>query len=396
MQEKIFSVTALGNIIKKIFDFEELLQGIKVTGEISGYYVVRGIAYFSIKDETAVLPCVLFGAELFRSFKDGDQVVLTGSPKFYVKGGKLSFNASNITLAGSGDLFKQFLIVKEKLEKEGLFNVDIKKKITPPYKRIGVVSSPTGAVIQDIINVVTRRDIQSDIVLYPVKVQGTKAELEIAKGINFFSNYNVDVVIVARGGGSLEDLNPFNTEVVARAIFACEKPVVSAVGHETDFTICDFASDLRAPTPSAAAELTTINRNEQRNHFFNQIERFNNVLDKLTERKKQNFNFVANKMENIFNKNVTKKQTIVFNQVQSFKRAVSSFLENKSFALSMASNSLERVDQKAILSRGFAKIRFGDKNISSVDGMEIGNNVKIDFIDGSLDTTVNNIERRKV
>lgn len=394
--DKVYSVSALGNIIKQIFDFESMLQGIKLTGEVSGYNIVRGIAYFSVKDENAVMPCVLFGADKYGMFKDGDLVVLTGSPKFYVKGGKLSFNASHIELFGLGNLFQQFLLIKEKLEKEGLFDQAHKKPIKPPYQRIGVVTSATGAVIQDIINVTLRRDSSIDIVLYPVRVQGENAEDEIAKGIQFFSNYNVDVVVVARGGGSLEDLRPFNTELVARAVHACTKPIISAVGHETDFTICDFASDLRAPTPSAAAELATVHKNEQKQRFDNLLQRLISAERKILTAKHQTFVYITEKMEHAFTKAVSKKENNLKHALLAMQSAAASYYEGKAFALSMASNSLEKINPTAVLARGFAKVNKLGKTITTINDVIVSDELTIELIDGTVYSTATQTKRRTV
>ena len=255
MGESYFSVAQVNNYIKDIFEAEVMLQNIFVYGEVSSFNVSNGIAYFNIKDESGLLPCVLFNASNFEHPKIGDLVLVRGGMNYWAKGGRLSFNAYSIMPYGKGMLYEKFLQLKAKLENLGYFAQERKKPIPARVRRIGVVSSPTGAVIRDIIDVTTRRNDTIDVVLYPVKVQGVGAENEIATGINFFSNYDVDVVIVARGGGSMEDLEPFNTEIVANATFNCKKPIVSAVGHETDFTIIDFVSDLRAPTPSAGAEL---------------------------------------------------------------------------------------------------------------------------------------------
>ena len=265
MERKPISVSVLANYIKQIFDAEVLLNNIEVIGEISSYGLSGGNAFFVIKDENAILNCVLFGADGFPKFKVGDKVIVRGTPKYYVKGGKLNFNATDIKLFGDGDIFKRFLELKAKLEKEGLFDAMHKKPVPRRINRIGVITSETGAVIHDIINVVSRRNANQDIVLFPIKVQGIGADIEIAKAINFFSNYDkIDAIIVGRGGGSDEDLMNFNSEIVARAIYDCKKFVVSAVGHETDWTICDMVADLRAPTPSAAAELLTKDGTERK------------------------------------------------------------------------------------------------------------------------------------
>ncbi|MFQ6773404.1 MAG: exodeoxyribonuclease VII large subunit, partial [Clostridia bacterium] len=256
--EHTFSVKEISNYIKQVIDAEAVWNNILVMGEVSSYNVTRGIAYFNIKDEDSLLSCVLFNAEKYGPVKIGDKVLLRGSVKYYVKGGRLSFNAISLQQYGQGELYQKFLQLKEKLTNEGLFDESHKKPLPQDIKRVGVVTSRTGAVIRDIINVSTRRNPMIDIVLYNAQVQGVCAVEQIIDGIKFFDQYDpVDVIVVARGGGSIEDLQPFNEEAVARAVYECNKPLVSAVGHETDFTIIDFVADLRAPTPSAAAELVT-------------------------------------------------------------------------------------------------------------------------------------------
>ena len=205
MEQKPLTVTQISNYFKQIFDAEELLFNVRVVGEISGLSIVRGVAYFALKDENAMMSCVCFDVSNF-TYQNGDKVVLTGTPRYYVKGGKLNFNVQKAEKYGLGDLYQQFLKLKETLEKSGYFDESHKIPMPKTIKRIGVVTSKEGAVIQDIINVRSRRNPYIDIVLYPVKVQGKDAEKEIAKGIRFFDNYNVDVIVVARGGGSLEDV----------------------------------------------------------------------------------------------------------------------------------------------------------------------------------------------
>ena len=258
MQNRVISVSVFSNYIKNILDAETLLYNINIVGEISNWSQSGENVFFTLKDSTSILNCVLFGNSNYKKYNTGDKVIVTGSPKYYVKGGKLNFNCSHIELFGEGEIRKRFLELKNRLQAEGLFDAVHKKSMPKDIKRLGVVTSETGAVIHDIINVTKRRNSAQDIVLFPIKVQGIGADIEIAKAINFFSNYEkVDAIIVGRGGGSEEDLENFNSETVARAIYNCNKFVVSAVGHETDYTICDLVADLRAPTPSAAAELLT-------------------------------------------------------------------------------------------------------------------------------------------
>ena len=253
---KIFTVRELNKIIKDLIDNEIVLEDITVSGELSSFSITRNIAYFTLKDSDNLLNCVMFGAKT--EFSVGDMVQISGNVKYYPKGGRLTFNAYKIELSGQGELYKQFIELKEKLQKEGLF--DEKNKIPIPrfISSIGVVTSATGAVLQDIKNVTRRRNPNLDIYVYDASVQGKFAVSDVIEGITYFDNLSdVDVIIVARGGGSLEDLMPFNNEELARVAFICNKPLISAVGHETDFSILDFVADLRAPTPSAAAELVT-------------------------------------------------------------------------------------------------------------------------------------------
>ena len=247
------NITQLNTIIKRIIDAEEFLQTISVYGEVSNYKVSAGNAYFDIKEQGAQLSCIKFGAS--EDVHNGDLVLLTGRLNYYVKTGKLSFIANKIEPYGLGELYKQFLMLKEKLAAEGLFDERVKKELPRYANKVGVVTSETGAVIRDIVHVAKKKNPYTDIVVYPSRVQGDGAEKEIIAGLKYFENSDVDVVIIARGGGSFEDLAPFNTEALARAIFACKKPIISAVGHETDFSISDFAADMRAPTPSVAGEL---------------------------------------------------------------------------------------------------------------------------------------------
>ena len=253
MKTLTLTILQFNTFVKNILDAEEFLSNVSVVGEVTNFKMSGGHAYFDLKEESAMLSCVKFGASDL-NIKNGDLLTVTGKVNFYVKSGRLNFIVSKVQAYGLGELYQRFLMLKEKLESEGLFREEIKKPIPQFSKRIGVVTSETGAVIRDIINVTKSKNPYTDIVLYPSKVQGVGAENELAKGIEYFNTReDIDVIIVGRGGGSLEDLAPFNTEKVVKGIYASNLPIISAVGHETDFTLCDFAADMRAPTPSAAA-----------------------------------------------------------------------------------------------------------------------------------------------
>ena len=256
----VLSVTQLNEYVNGLLRRDVLLQGLQVRGEVSGFKRhSSGHLYFSIKDAGALVRCVMFrqnAVSLSALPKDGEQVTVSGSVSLYVKDGQYQFYVTRLQREGRGDLYRRFLESKEALEAEGLFAQEHKQKLPLLPRCLGVITSPTGAAIQDILHIARRRFPGMDILLYPVRVQGEGAAEEIAQGIRDMDRLGrADVLIIGRGGGSLEDLWAFNEECVARAIYACKIPTVSAVGHETDFSIADFVADLRAPTPSAAAEL---------------------------------------------------------------------------------------------------------------------------------------------
>jgi len=255
-EQRGITVTQLNNYIKQVFEAEELLHNVEVIGELSGVKQTGNQVYFTLRDKDASIQCVCFIPAIMKH-RDGEQVIVRGTVSYWNKAGKISFVVNKCEKVGLSPLYLLFLQLQEKLRAEGLFDTAVKKSIPPEVKRIGVVTSKTGAVIHDIKTVAWRRNPNIDIVVVDTRVQGSGAEIEIARAIELVKNAPTppDVIIVARGGGSAEDLAPFNTEAVARAVFASKIPVVSAVGHESDFTLIDFVADLRAPTPSAAAEL---------------------------------------------------------------------------------------------------------------------------------------------
>ena len=257
--KNIFSVGQINRYVKNMFTQDFILQKIYVKGEVSNCkYHTSGHIYFSLKDETGVLSCVMFAGHrrgLAFRMKDGDRVVVGGAVDVYERDGRYQLYAKEITLEGAGALYERFLALKAELEEMGMFAEEYKQPIPHYIHRLGVVTAPTGAAVQDIRNISLRRNPYLQIILYPALVQGEGAADSIVHGIHMLDQAGVDTIIVGRGGGSIEDLWAFNEEKVARAIFECRTPIISAVGHETDFTIADFVSDLRAPTPSAAAEL---------------------------------------------------------------------------------------------------------------------------------------------
>lgn len=259
MRKNIYSVGQVNTYIQNMFAQDFMLHQISIKGEVSNCkYHSSGHIYFTLKDQTGTIAAVMFSRYrrgLAFQMKEGDKVVVTGSVEVYERDGKYQLYAREIELEGAGNLYLKFEALKRELEEMGMFDAAYKKPIPRYATRIGIVTAPTGAAIQDIRNIAARRNPYVQLILYPAKVQGEGAKESIVRGIELLDRSDVDVIIVGRGGGSIEDLWAFNEEVVARAIFNCRTPIISAVGHETDTTIADFAADLRAPTPSAAAEL---------------------------------------------------------------------------------------------------------------------------------------------
>lgn len=249
------SVSQFNNYISSIIAAEDLLSNISIAGEVTCFNVRKNIAYFTIADENACLNCVCFFAPVFASLKVGMQIVVQGGANFYAKNGTLSFRVNRIEQAGKGAGYLEFLKLKEKLQAKGYFDEKNKKPIPKFAQKIGIVTSRSGAVISDICKIALRRNPFVELVLFDVAVQGTDAAREITNGIKQLDNKGLDVIIVGRGGGSEQDLMPFNDESVATAIFEASTPIISAVGHQTDITICDFVASLRAATPSEAAEI---------------------------------------------------------------------------------------------------------------------------------------------
>jgi len=387
--DNAISVTQVNNYIKSIFDAEYMLQNIFVYGEIGAYKISNGIAYFNLKDENSLISCVLFNANNFPIFDVGDQVVVRGSVGYYSKGGKLNLNAVSIEKFGIGLLYQKFLELKTELESLGYFDQEKKRPIPARVKRIGVVTSETGAVIRDIIDVSTRRNDTIDIVLYPVKVQGLGAEKEIACGIDFFSEYDkVDVVIVARGGGSLEDLQPYNTRIVADAVYRCNKPVVSAVGHETDYTITDFVSDLRAPTPSAAAELVTNLKSDDFSYMNDLLYDMFLKINNLFQNKINVLYNIKNKLDSNLDIKLTTKFSYLEKLLNNMERILQEKINKRIIDINELKAVLSKADIKSIMERGFARIFVNNKKISSVANVNVGDVVNIEVKDGFLKSEI--------
>lgn len=281
----VYSVTQINTYIKNLFTRDIALSKITICGEVSNCkYQENGTIYFTLKDENAALGCVCFSQKrqaLGFRLENGQKLNVTGQISVYEKNGVYQMYVEKAALTGQGELYERFLRLKAEMEEMGMFDPGYKKPIPSYASRIGIVTAPTGAAIRDIINVSTRRNPYVKLYLMPTLVQGQYAAESIARAIRKLDAYGLDVMIVGRGGGSIEDLWAFNEEVVAKAIFDCKTPVISAVGHETDFTIADFVADLRAPTPSAAAELA----NYDYEALMQQLSAYEGQLDRFMQHK---------------------------------------------------------------------------------------------------------------
>ena len=281
----VYSVGQINNYIRRMFQQDILLSRVYVRGEVSNLkYHTSGHIYFSLKDETGTLSCVMFAGNrkgLAFAMKNGDKVICAGNFDVYTRGGNYQMYVKAIRLEGAGLLYERYLKLKAELQEMGMFDAVYKKPVPKYARRVGIVTAPTGAAIRDIQNISRRRNPYVQLILYPALVQGEGAAEAVARGIEALDKAGVDVIIAGRGGGSIEDLWAFNEEIVARAIFNCTTPVISAVGHETDTTIADFVADLRAPTPSAAAELAVFDYSE----FMDTIAVYRRRLGQGTERR---------------------------------------------------------------------------------------------------------------
>lgn len=390
--EHTYSVHEISNFIKQVVDSEAVWNNILVMGEVSSYNVTRGIAYFNIKDEESLLTCVLFNADRFGPVKIGDKVLIRGSVKYYVKGGKLSFNAVSLEQYGQGELYQKFVELKQKLEQEGLFSAAHKKPLPKEIKRIGVVTSRTGAVIRDIINVSSRRNPMLDVVLYNAQVQGKGAMEQIIDGIKFFDNYDkVDVIVVARGGGSIEDLQPFNEEALARVVYDCQKPIISAVGHETDFTIIDFVADLRAPTPSAAAELVTMDLSGVKDKLCKTHKTLDYYLNKQLDYLSSNLTNRVVRLKNTLDIDINNFTTQINDSKRTLNNLIDGMVQELEYKMALNLNTMEKLNPISILKKGYAHIINKGKVVSSISSVSVDDNIDVRLTDGSVKAVVKEI-----
>ena len=397
--KNVYTVSYVNSYIKDMFTQDFMLNGIYIKGEISNCkYHTSGHIYFTLKDEKAAISAVMFASQrknLGFKLQEGQKVIVLGNVCVYERDGKYQIYANQILLDGEGDLFAKYEKLKKELEEMGMFANEYKMPIKKYIRRLGVVTAPTGAAIQDIINITKRRNPYVEIILYPALVQGQGAAESIVRGIKTLDKFGVDTIIVGRGGGSIEDLWAFNEEIVARAIFESNTPIISAVGHETDVTIADFVADMRAPTPSAAAELAVF----EYSAIADMLKQYNSDLlsamaDRINDNKIRCNNYklhldYLNPINQIKEKRhymielEEKLDLRMKNKVDTYKNTLSLFIEK-----------LNGLSPLAKLNQGYSYTSDKAGNtLASVDQVEADDMICISVSDGNIDAIVKNKEK---
>ena len=395
MEYNPITVTDLNKYIKSKIDSDEMLNNVLVKGEISNFKNhYTGHMYFTLKDENSLIKCVMFKTYTTHlSFmpKDGMKVIILGSVSVFERDGVYQVYAKAMKQDGLGSLYEAYEKLKAKLSGEGLFDESHKKKIPFMPKTIGVLTSNTGAVIRDIINVSTRRNPNVHIRLYPVPVQGAGAAEKIAEGIEFMNKNNLaDVLIIGRGGGSLEDLWPFNEEIVARAIYNSKIPIISAVGHETDFTIADFVADLRAPTPSAAAELAVANIDDVKSTLFLYNTRYKNALKKKLQLMRLSYEkCMARQAFKNPTQKINEQYIVIDMKVKAMQNKIQLKLKEERTKFIKQVSKLDTLSPLKTLARGYSIVTdSSNKIIKSVKDLKEDKNINIRLADGEKQAKV--------
>lgn len=402
MTNRVYSVGQLNKYIKDMFAQDFFLKRISIKGEVSNCkYHSSGHIYFTLKDESGTIAAIMFAGNrkngLRFPMKDGDKVVVSGSVEVYERDGKYQMYAQKIELDGAGELYLRFEALKRELEEMGMFSEEYKQPIPRYIRRLGIVTASTGAAIQDIRNISSRRNPYVQLVLYPAQVQGEGAAMSIVQGIQALEAYGVDTIIVGRGGGSIEDLWAFNEEIVARAIFDCRVPIISAVGHETDWTIADFVSDMRAPTPSAAAELAVFDLREVLDLLQRQSLRMANFMEQRLMRERERLSYLQTRMQyQSPSYRMNENRRILIDYEEPLSRLVQQVLLSKRHQLQLLAGSLEGNSPMKKLSQGFAFVENAKHQaIHSVEGIQQGEELGIYLIDGSIKAVVSEVVKNE-
>lgn len=420
MEKRFITVGTLNRYLKNKFDTDPNIQSVNLKGEISNFKGhTRGHLYFTLKDEESRINAVMFSfnaSKLKFVPEDGMKVLVTGKVSVYPPTGQYQIYVEEMTSDGLGNLYLMFEALKKELSEKGYFAEDHKQKIPVYPKKIGIVTAPTGAAIKDILSTIKRRYPICETILFPCLVQGELAKDDIVRQINKAQEYDLDVLIVGRGGGSYEDLWAFNERIVADAIFNSRIPIISAVGHEIDFTIADFVADLRAPTPTGAAEMAVPNMSDlinlinqykvrATNNINNKIDYYNNVLDRLSksyvltnplnvyEIKEQKLSDIIDRLNNYINNKIEINKT-KFNHLKDsyILSNPEELFKNKYNNYNLIINKLELLNPLNILSKGYSVVSNKDKIVKSIKDVNVGDKITIRLSEGNIDANVERID----
>lgn len=397
MNDKYLSISQINKYIKSKLDNDEFLQLVYLKGEISNFKRhSRGHLYFTLKDENSRINAVMFAGnatKLLFEPKDGMSVLIKGKISLYEATGNYQIYVNEMNEDGVGDLYVKFEELKKKLANEGLFSSIHKKSIPSLPKKVGIITAPTGAAVKDVITTINRRFPICETLLFPTLVQGDGSKENIVKMINLANTTDVDVIILGRGGGSIEDLWAFNEEIVARAIYDSNKPIISAVGHEIDFTISDFVSDLRAPTPTAAAELAVPDKLEVKKSLQNCKNRINESIKNLIINCNEKFsrfekNFILNNPISMYEAKEQKLDILV----DKINNTISNKLEKYNHRFININTKIELLNPIGILKKGYSITTLNNKIVKDTKNIKIGDNLKIKLNKGTLLSEVKEIK----
>lgn len=398
MKIRTLEVSEVNEYIKKVFLDDPILNSLKIRGEVSNFKIhSSGHVYMTLKDKNSKIRCMVYRSDYNKDLdlNNGSKIVADGYISNYVNDGSYQLYIKKISLEGMGNLYLEFLKLKGKLEKEGLFSSKYKKTIPRFPKDIGVVTSETGAVIRDIINVVTRRYPKVNIKLYPALVQGKESVASLIEGINFFNQEcPVDTIIIGRGGGSLEELWSFNDEELARVIFSSHIPVISAVGHETDFTICDFVSDERAPTPSAAAEIATPNLASLMKDQELMAKRMANYINNRIILEKHKLISNMDRFSQYADRYMLGDRYMALDRIfDKMDASFMNYISKKRDEMNLYGAKMSSLNPFAIFDRGYSIAQKNGQIVSSVDNVVDGDRLEINLKDGVLGCQVSDINK---
>ncbi len=390
---EIINVTILNSYIHNIFLAEEMLHNVQVCGEVSQYKVSGPHAYFTIKDENSQLSCNCFFVSKTYQPKVGESVLLTGSVDYYVKGGKLNFNVTTIKPIGNGYLAMMFEQLKKKLAEKGYFDASHKKPIPKFCKRVCVITSASGAVIRDIVTTARGRNNYVDIVVKDVKVQGDSCSREVIAALKEVDKMGFDAIVIARGGGSIEDLNGFNSEELVYAIYDAKTPIISAVGHETDFTLCDFVADMRCPTPTAAGQVIAFEQEAMLEYLSSIQSSLFGKLNIMLSTCSSKYLLLEQRMRTSFGDKINKNTVKLDNLKQNIDRLYKENIYQKNMEFSKILALLDKNNPVHYLQKGLWAVSVGEKVLDNIDNVNVGDMLELKSHQGVISTKVVGVEK---